>query len=81
MSSSVAAEQLKAQTPASMVARKVKAAMETGDRDDVTAVEQKETFWMKDPKSGNWIPESHFGDIDVAELREKFLSKRKLSNK
>uniref|UniRef100_A0A2N9EY27 Uncharacterized protein n=1 Tax=Fagus sylvatica TaxID=28930 RepID=A0A2N9EY27_FAGSY len=40
------------------------------------AAEQKETFWMRDPKSGNWIPESHFGEIDVAELREKFLSKK-----
>ncbi|KAK9282566.1 hypothetical protein L1049_005487 [Liquidambar formosana] len=37
---------------------------------------QKEIFWMKDPKTGNWIPENHFGGIDVAELRNKVLSKK-----
>ena len=31
---------------------------------------RKEEFWMRDPKTGNWIPESHFNEIDVAELRE-----------
>ncbi|TYG65459.1 hypothetical protein ES288_D06G187200v1 [Gossypium darwinii] len=36
---------------------------------------EKEAFWMRDPKTGNWIPENHFGDIDVAELREKLLSR------
>ncbi|KAF8027478.1 hypothetical protein BT93_E0398 [Corymbia citriodora subsp. variegata] len=39
--------------------------------------EKKKVFWMRDPKSGNWIPESHFDVVDVAELREKFLSKKK----
>ncbi|KAK3220600.1 hypothetical protein Dsin_014570 [Dipteronia sinensis] len=38
---------------------------------------RKEEFWMRDPKTGNWIPESHFNEIDVAELREKLLSKKK----
>ncbi|KAL6996194.1 hypothetical protein U1Q18_006328 [Sarracenia purpurea var. burkii] len=37
---------------------------------------QKEVFWMKDPKSGYWIPESHFNQIDVAEIREKLLRKK-----
>ncbi|KAG8490521.1 hypothetical protein CXB51_015768 [Gossypium anomalum] len=36
---------------------------------------EKEAFWMRDPKTGNWIPENHFGEIDVAELREKLLSR------
>ncbi|XP_030469022.1 protein SENESCENCE-ASSOCIATED GENE 21, mitochondrial-like [Syzygium oleosum] len=39
--------------------------------------EEKKVFWMRDPKSGNWIPESHFDEVDAAELREKFLSKKK----
>ncbi|XP_018718144.1 protein SENESCENCE-ASSOCIATED GENE 21, mitochondrial-like [Eucalyptus grandis] len=39
--------------------------------------EKKKVFWMRDPKSGNWIPESHFDKVDAAELREKFLSKKK----
>ncbi|OMO65994.1 Late embryogenesis abundant protein, LEA-5 [Corchorus olitorius] len=43
------------------------------------SVGEKETFWMRDPKTGNWIPENHFGDIDVAELREKLLSKKQLN--
>lgn len=44
-----------------------------------TTKEKKENFWMRDPNTGNWIPESHFGDnqIDAAELREKFLPKHK----
>ncbi|GLJ10838.1 hypothetical protein SUGI_0136260 [Cryptomeria japonica] len=33
-------------------------------------------FWMRDPATGNWIPQDHFHDIDVAELREKLLSTR-----
>ncbi|CAJ1950655.1 unnamed protein product [Sphenostylis stenocarpa] len=36
---------------------------------------KEEKFWMRDPKSGNWIPEKHFGEVDAAELREKFLPK------
>ncbi|KAG4937943.1 hypothetical protein AAZX31_16G012000 [Glycine max] len=37
---------------------------------------KEEKFWMRDPKSGNWIPENHFGQVDAAELREKFLPTR-----
>ncbi|CAB4272200.1 unnamed protein product [Prunus armeniaca] len=35
--------------------------------------QMNQVFWMRDPKTGNWIPESHFEEIDVAELREKLL--------
>ncbi|KAI3920642.1 hypothetical protein MKW92_021003 [Papaver armeniacum] len=44
----------------------------------VAAVEKEssEVFWMKDPKTGNWIPENHFNEVDVAELRNKLLSKK-----
>ncbi|EOY25450.1 hypothetical protein QUC31_009297 [Theobroma cacao] len=65
----VAAENMKVQAVASVMRNA------TDLRAEVLA-EQKETFWMRDPKTGNWIPENHFGDIDVAELREKFLSKK-----
>ncbi|XP_041020314.1 uncharacterized protein LOC121261935 isoform X3 [Juglans microcarpa x Juglans regia] len=34
-------------------------------------------FWMRHPESGNWIPETHFDEIDVVELREKLLPKKK----
>lgn len=43
----------------------------------VAAEQTKEISWMRDPKSGNWIPESHFDDIDVAELRERLLPRPK----
>nr|WIW57654.1 late embryogenesis abundant protein LEA84 [Pinus tabuliformis] len=34
-------------------------------------------FWMRDPATGNWILEDHFGETDTAELRQKLLSSRK----
>jgi hypothetical protein len=40
------------------------------------ANEERKIFWMKDPKTGNWIPENHFGEVDVADLRNKFVSKK-----
>jgi hypothetical protein len=29
--------------------------------------------WMPDPVTGYYIPEDHFGDIDIAELRDNIL--------
>ncbi|KAJ8755858.1 hypothetical protein K2173_024403 [Erythroxylum novogranatense] len=40
------------------------------------AENRKEIFWMRDPKTGNWVPENHFDDIDVADLRNQLLSKK-----
>ncbi|KAF4383332.1 hypothetical protein F8388_009363 [Cannabis sativa] len=37
---------------------------------------KKEFFWMRDPKTGYWIPENHIGEIDVADLRNNLLSKK-----
>ncbi|KAI8544759.1 hypothetical protein RHMOL_Rhmol08G0319800 [Rhododendron molle] len=34
---------------------------------------KKEEFWMRDPKTGNWIPETHISEVDAEELRDKFL--------
>ncbi|PHU15060.1 hypothetical protein BC332_16265 [Capsicum chinense] len=34
---------------------------------------EKDTHWMRAPKTGNWIPETQFNTIDAAELRDKFL--------
>lgn len=44
--------------------------------DNASACNKEGIFWMRDPKTGNWIPENHFGEVDAAELREKFLPKR-----
>ncbi|XWS20002.1 hypothetical protein CRYUN_Cryun31cG0064300 [Craigia yunnanensis] len=65
----VATENMKVQQAASVMKNA------TDLRAEISA-EQKEMFWMRDPKTGNWIPENHFGDIDVADLREKVISKK-----
>lgn len=42
-----------------------------------------EIFWMRDPKTGNWVPENCFGnDVvdDAVALRNKFLSKTHNNN-
>ncbi|XP_018809885.2 uncharacterized protein LOC118343657 [Juglans regia] len=69
---SVAVENARVHEPVVTTMRK---AAESGSA--VAAEQTKEIFWMRDPKSGNWIPESHFDDIDVAELREKLLPRPK----
>ncbi|XP_018498867.2 protein SENESCENCE-ASSOCIATED GENE 21, mitochondrial-like [Pyrus x bretschneideri] len=43
--------------------------------------EHKQAFWMQDPKTGNWIPETHFGEVDAAEQREKLLRNPNNKNK
>ncbi|XP_026429875.1 protein SENESCENCE-ASSOCIATED GENE 21, mitochondrial-like [Papaver somniferum] len=77
--SAPAAENVK--TSVSSTATVVKKVMlETGKAGNktVAAIEKKSNraFWMKDPKTGNWIPENHFNEVDVAELRNKLLSKK-----
>jgi len=32
---------------------------------------------MRDLATGDWIPEDHFDETNIAELRQKFLSSRK----
>lgn len=44
-----------------------------------TSSPAKEVFWMRDPNTGNWVPENHFGEVDAAELREKLLPKKSTS--
>ncbi|XP_024021496.1 uncharacterized protein LOC21400980 isoform X1 [Morus notabilis] len=70
----VAAENVRVQPVAAAAAMRPMAAA----KEAVPAgTNKKEDFWMRDPKTGNWVPESHLGDdqIDVADLREKLLSK------
>lgn len=38
---------------------------------------KRTAFWMRDPTTGDWIPEDHFGETDIAEQRQKLLSSRK----
>ncbi|VFQ65524.1 unnamed protein product [Cuscuta campestris] len=35
-------------------------------------------FWMRDPRSGNWIPETHhFDEMDSVDLRDKLLPRKR----
>ncbi|KAG1342574.1 protein SENESCENCE-ASSOCIATED GENE 21, mitochondrial-like, partial [Cocos nucifera] len=47
-----------------------KTAMESGGS------AKKEIFWMRDPKTGCWIPENRFDEVDAAELRARLLPKK-----
>lgn len=68
----IEAESAAVQSAASAVRKPMDSAAAAAPETEV-AEKQKEGFWMKDPKTGNWIPEAHFEDIDVAALREKLL--------
>ncbi|KAL9463594.1 hypothetical protein AB3S75_001412 [Citrus x aurantiifolia] len=70
----VAAENLRGQQPAAAAAASL-ATKVTDSRAQVCGV-KKEEFWMKDPITGNWIPESQFNQIDVADLREQLLPRK-----
>lgn len=34
-------------------------------------------FWMREPRTGNWMPENHFNDVDAADLRSQLLFAKK----
>ena len=61
---------------AALAMRKAMDSTTTLDSKTEPIVQQKESVWMKDPKTGNWIPKAHFGDTDLEALREKFLPRR-----
>nr|GME18934.1 protein SENESCENCE-ASSOCIATED GENE 21, mitochondrial-like [Ipomoea batatas] len=51
-----------------------RAAVESPAAGEKTAAEKEAAvFWMRDPKSGNWLPETHFDDVDAADLRKQLL--------
>nr|AJA33572.1 late embryogenesis abundant protein LEA3-3 [Pinus tabuliformis] len=41
--------------------------------DDKAAAGYRQRSWMPDPVTGYYIPEDHFGETDIAELRENML--------
>ncbi|XP_052145298.1 protein SENESCENCE-ASSOCIATED GENE 21, mitochondrial-like [Oryza glaberrima] len=59
----------------SSMAARISAA-EGGAGGAAAAAASKEIFWMRDPKTGCWVPENRFGDIDAAELRARLLSRK-----
>ncbi|OAY76414.1 hypothetical protein ACMD2_08307 [Ananas comosus] len=38
--------------------------------------QQQMVHWMRDPKTGFWVPENRFYQADVAELRAQLLPKK-----
>ena len=52
----------------------------SGGKVAVAAEKKKDNYWMRDPKTGNWVPEGQVGnhEIDVAEQREKLLPKKNM---
>ncbi|XP_057460068.1 uncharacterized protein LOC130750480 [Actinidia eriantha] len=52
-----------------------KAQLDLSSVEKEVATGKKEVFWMRDPNTGNWIPETHLHQVDVADLRDKFLPK------
>ncbi|KAL1562592.1 late embryogenesis abundant protein Lea5-A-like [Salvia divinorum] len=67
----VAAENVKVHSTAPATIRKAAA--------EAAADAKEAAFWMRDPNTGNWIPENHFGEVDVVDLRSKLLSKKSSS--
>ncbi|CAN6306338.1 unnamed protein product [Urochloa humidicola] len=44
-----------------------------GAVDGAGTATKKEVFWMRDPKTGCWIPENQFQEVDAVELRNRLL--------
>ncbi|GLJ10835.1 hypothetical protein SUGI_0136180 [Cryptomeria japonica] len=63
-------------------AQKVELAMEKGVDEEPQqrkSGDRQGVAWMRDPVSGNFIPEDHFGEVDIAEHREDVLKRHSLS--
>ncbi|XP_059299539.1 protein SENESCENCE-ASSOCIATED GENE 21, mitochondrial-like [Lycium ferocissimum] len=69
----VAVENLKERTVACNSSKVAKSSSSSSSSSSIEKGVEKEIYWMRDPKTGNWIPETHFNTIDAAELRDKFL--------
>ncbi|GJN03668.1 hypothetical protein PR202_ga21139 [Eleusine coracana subsp. coracana] len=68
-----AAEAVAKQEPVNLAAAKVR---------QPTAAEQavmrkEECSWMRDPKTGCWMPENHIDDVDAADLRARLIFSKK----
>ncbi|OEL19625.1 hypothetical protein BAE44_0019357 [Dichanthelium oligosanthes] len=54
-----------------------------GAADKAAKAKEEESFWMRDPNTGCWMPENHMHDVDAADLRARLLcltaSPRKIS--
>ena len=48
-----------------------------GAADGGRATGNKDVFWMRDPKTGCWMPENRLHDVDAADLRARLLFAKK----
>lgn len=49
------------------------AAMAVAAAEGGRATKKVDVFWMRDPKTGYWIPENRFDEVDAVELRDRLL--------
>ncbi|XP_066387788.1 late embryogenesis abundant protein Lea5-D-like [Miscanthus floridulus] len=40
------------------------------------ATTKQDKFWMRDPKTGCWVPENRFEEVDVVELRNRMIHRK-----
>jgi hypothetical protein len=60
-----AAEAVARKEPVSVAVRKAEAAEQ--------APRKVECSWIRDPKTGCWMPENHIDDVDAADLHARLL--------
>lgn len=65
------AENVKAKPAISMVTKLA------NTKGEASSSGEEKVFWMRHPMTGNWVPETHFEEIDIVGLRGKFLGKKK----
>ncbi|KAL5212130.1 hypothetical protein ABZP36_022977 [Zizania latifolia] len=70
-SASASAAEVQQRGPAAMAARISGAASASA-----ASSSSKKIFWMRDPKTGCWVPENRFADVDAAELRARLLARK-----
>ncbi|WVZ57218.1 hypothetical protein U9M48_007628 [Paspalum notatum var. saurae] len=42
-----------------------------------TSSNKDTSFWMRDPKTGCWVPENRFQEVDAVELRNRLIHRHK----
>nr|WIW57652.1 late embryogenesis abundant protein LEA82 [Pinus tabuliformis] len=61
-------------------AESIRADRREGD-DKSAAAGYRQRCWMPDPVNGYYLPEDHFGETDIAELRENMLKEHSVGSR
>ncbi|XP_056690901.1 uncharacterized protein [Spinacia oleracea] len=72
---SIASDGMKIQTTTSSTLKNKasEASEKIAENNNNNMPKKEQVYWMRDPRSGNWVPETHFDEVDVVELRHKLL--------